>query len=273
MEMLGVLKNKGMMTRLLLLLEIVTGAPGDQRSLAEPVDITPQAVSDYLSKMRDEGLVTTGLEGPKATVKGVEVLHRDLLSIKDFIDNSIGKLDIIRSTDAMALTSIRKGDRVFLVIEDGLLCATEKGSGSSGIADRDAEPGDMVPISSLSGLMELKSGTLKLVEISPARAGGGRGSITGPDLFKMCNTGPANFRVAVLDLESLALFRRSNIEFDMEMPPPEGVIEPLIRGLDVIAVGTPFSISRVLQILERSPGEHSVERYPLPLTGPNQAKQ
>lgn len=261
--MLEFFRNKGKMTRLLLLLEIVTDRPGDQRSLAEPVGITPQAVSDYISKMKEEGLVSVGPEGPRATVEGVELLHRDLLSMKDFVDTSIGKLDIIRSTDAVAMDVLKKGDKVHLIMEDGLLCAVKKGTGSAGIAERDADPGEMVPISSLTGLVDLKPGALKLVEIPPARAGGGRGYLTLDFLLDTCGQGTGNYRLALLDLESMALFRRSGLNFDMEMPPPEGVIEPLVRGLDVIAVGTPYSISRVLRTMERSPSGGRVERYPL----------
>jgi putative transcriptional regulator len=261
--MLELFRNKGKITRLLLLLEIVTDRPGDQRSLAEPVGITPQAVSDYISRMREEGLVAVGPEGPRATVKGVELLHRDLLSMKDFVDTSIGKLDIIRSTDAVAIDALKRGDRVYLIMEDGLLCAVKEGSGSEGVAERDANPGEMVPISSLTGMVDLKPGVLKLVEIPPARAGGGRGHLTLDFLLDTCGQGSGNYRIAALDLESLALFRRSGMSLDMEMPPPEGVIEPMVRGLDVIAVGTPYSISRVLRAMERSPSGSGVERYPL----------
>jgi predicted transcriptional regulator len=131
----------------------------------------------------------------------------------------------------------------------------------------------MVPISSLSGLVELEPGVLRLIEIPPARAGGGRGFITSSFLKQTSRLESDNFRIAVLDLESIALFRRSDMDFDLEMPPPEGVIDPLVRGLDVIAVGTPFSISRVLRTIERTPGYQKVERFTLSPDSFEQEKQ
>lgn len=249
--MTDLIRNKGRITRTLLLMEMATGSPKDQRSLADPVGVTPQAISDYLSKMKKEGLVTIGPDGPRPTIKGVDQLHQDLLELKGFVDGSIGKLDIIRSTDAIARDRIDKGDKVNLIMEDGLLCAVKKGSGSSGIAERDARPGEMVPISNLSGIVEMESGTLRMIEIEPARRGGGRGRITKEQLLELSSVGISSYRIAALDMEAMALLERSSIEPDLEMPPPEAVLNCLIRGLDLISIGTPFAISTLIRSLDK----------------------
>ncbi len=160
--MIEEMRKKGRLTRMLLLLQMVTDSPKDQRSLADPIGITPQAVSDYMYKMKEESLVTTGPEGPRATVKGVDLLHQDLLIWKDFIDTSINRLEIVRSTDAMALEPISRGEQVHLIMKDGLLSAVKEGNGSSGIAETDASPGDMLTISSLNGLVDLEPGKVHL---------------------------------------------------------------------------------------------------------------
>lgn len=248
--MISELRKKGRFTRLLLLLEIVTEAPSDQKTLAGPIGITPQAVSEYLNKMKEEGLVTTGPEGPRATVKGVDTLHHDLLVWKEFIDSSINRMDIIRSTDALADENIRKGDRVFLMMKNGLLSASVKGSGSEGIAEMDAEAGEMVTISSLTGLVDLEPGTVHLLEIPPVRSGGGKGSIRMKDVEKLIGPRKKEQRVAGLDLEAVALLKRSGIECVMEIPPPESIISTSLRGLDILAIGTPFSISSLIRTVE-----------------------
>ena len=69
MEM-DILRNKGRLTRLLILLELVTERPADQRSVAEPIGITPQAVSEYVHRMAGEGLVKVTPQGPRATMEG-----------------------------------------------------------------------------------------------------------------------------------------------------------------------------------------------------------
>ena len=131
-KMNEMLRKKGRMTRLLLLLEMITGTPKDQRTLAESIGITPQAVSDYMSKMADEGLVKQGSEGPRPTMEGVERVNRDLLGLKEFVDSSISKMEMIRSTDAIAGEDIERGDRVFLSMRNGLLWAAKEGIGSFG---------------------------------------------------------------------------------------------------------------------------------------------
>ncbi len=258
--MTDLVRNKGRITKTLMLLEMATGSPKDQRSLADPVGVTPQAISDYLSKMKKEGLVTIGDDGPRPTMKGVDQLHQDLLELKEFVDGSIGKLDIIRSIDAIAMDRIDRGDRVNLIMEDGLLCAVKKGSGSTGIAERDALPGEMLPISKLSGMVEMESGTLRMIEIEPARRGGGRGRITKEQLLELSSVGTSSFRIAALDMEAMALLKRSSIEPDLEMPPPEAVLSCSIRGLDLISVGPPFAISTLIRALDKKDRDLKISR-------------
>ncbi len=239
------LRNKGRTTRMLILLRAVLDAPRDQKSLSGPMGITPQAASLYLRTMEDEGLIERTKKGPKATMKGVEMLHRELLTLKEFVDTSIMGLDIVRSTDAVARGRIHKGDRCALFMEDGMLFAQSGREGpSTGISDMDAEDGCMVPISGLSGVMELRTGSVWLMKITPARSGGGSFLVKVTDLpgakGRKLSSG---MRIAALDMEALALIRRSGLRCDSELPLPEDVRAMLLRGLDVMAFGTPHSLS------------------------------
>ena len=112
----GPQRPKSKLTVLLILRELVIKNPKDQRSMAEPVGITPQGISDYLKKMEHDGLVDPGSKPPKATIRGVDMLQRDLLQLKDFIDRSIDGLEIVRSTDAIAASKVKKGDRLRIFI-------------------------------------------------------------------------------------------------------------------------------------------------------------
>lgn len=237
---MDLMRNKGRMTRLLILLRVVLDAPKDQKDLAGPVGMTPQAVSLYLKRMAREGLIIRDPKGPRATVEGVELLHRELLALKGFVDSSIMGLDIVRSTDAVAKGDLRRGERCTLFMEDGLLFARKGGSGPSmGTAEADAGDGSMVPVSGLSGVMDLRPGALQLIKVTPARSGGGSLRL---DPNKM-PWGVSGHRTAALDMEALALLRRSGIRCDSELPLPEDIRAMLLRGLDVAAVGTPHAIS------------------------------
>lgn len=240
---------------MLILLRAVLDAPRDQKALSDSLGITPQAASQYLGIMEGEGLMERTRKGPRATVNGVELLHRELLSLKEFVDTSIMGLDIVRSTDAVARGRIHKGDRCALFMEDGLLFAQSGREGPSiGNAEKDAEDGCMVPISGLSGVMELEPGSIWLLKVTPARSGGESFRISIRDL-----PGPkagkrgSGTRTAALDMEALALLRRSGLRCDSELPLPEDVRAMLLRGLDVIALGTPHSISGLRSALGNLP--------------------
>ncbi|MGA1849167.1 MAG: hypothetical protein ACMUHB_07490 [Thermoplasmatota archaeon] len=245
-------RSKSRMTRLLILLEIVLKKPGDQRSISGSLEITPQAVSEYLRTMQDEGLVDLSGKAPAATVEGVQMLQSSLLQLKDFVDSNISKLDIIRSTDAIAHGDVKTGDRVGLFMKDGLLHAGRVGDCSScGIADSDALDGELVGVSDLTGVLELPPPTLVLLSVVPARQGG-RGQRFRADRWKKERSriendmgGGVAFRTAVLDLEAASIMIRCSFGYEMEMPGPETLLTTLQRGVPVFCAGTPFSISKL----------------------------
>ena len=245
-------RSKGGMTRLRLLLGLVVDRPKDQRSLSEPAGITPQAVSEHLRSMEAEGLVDLSGPCPVATVKGVDMLHHNLLRLKAFVDSNIQRLDIIRSTDAIAASEIIEGDQCSLFMRGGLLFAARGVNGSStGRADSDASDGEMVSISDLSGVLDIEKGSVLLVEIAPARSGGGKGRIARRDIIALWETavgkareGQGSFKVAGLDLEAVALLARSGTACDLELPVPEELVSKVERGIDIMALGTPHSVSR-----------------------------
>jgi putative transcriptional regulator len=259
---LELFRKKGKLTRMVILREIVINEPGGLKPISDEVGITQQAVSDYISKMRDERLVVPERSRGdtfRPTVEGVEFLQSALLKMKEYVDSTISELEIVRSTDAIADTEIESGQRVYLNMKGGLLYASAAGkSDSTGIADMDASPGDVIPVSSLQGVVSMEEGSLVIIEIQPARKGGGSARID-PDEFENRITDLLeleNFdqegRVNVLDMEAVALMKRSGIDFDMEMGDIDAVMDALTRGLSVIAIGTPYSSSKLIESLEGS---------------------
>jgi predicted transcriptional regulator len=167
------LRNKGQLTKVLILSSIVIHKKATVVAIAEAVDITPQGASEYVSTMEVEGLVVKE-GGIRATVSGVEHLQKALLTLKGFVDGSIEGLEIVRSTDAIAEGPIRRGEHVALFMKDGLLYARCGEGASWGIADSDAGENEMVQVSSLTGVLEMERSKIRLVTVPPARSGGGR---------------------------------------------------------------------------------------------------
>jgi putative transcriptional regulator len=267
---MDLIRKKSNLTIMLILRELVIGAPPDQRTIASAIGITPQAVSDYMKTMHEEGLVEIMDKQPRATMKGVDLLQRDLLQLKEFIDGSINGLEIVRSTDAIARTRIRKGDQVDLFIEKGLLYCTVGGNGpSTGTADNDCEPGEIAMISSLSGMISVPPSKLLVIEVLPARKGGGKLRIDKGELTAIIeehDMDPGS-TVAVLDQEAAALMMRSGIEYDLEIPGPHTLKDTLLRGKSVVCLGTPHASSRMMNSQEIEAIDIKVQKTDLNVAG------
>jgi predicted transcriptional regulator len=238
------LRNKGQLTRMLVLNSIVVGGKRAVNSIAEAVDITPQGASEYLSAMEAEGMVVRDRAGIRPTVAGVESLQRSLLSLKGFVDRSIEGLDIVRSTDAISECAVRKGDRVGLRMMRGLLYAGPTIGASWGIADTDAGVNEMVQVSNLTGVLEMARSPIRLVTLPPARTGGGGCRLEKARLdSRMAELGvdTGDLVVAALDLEGAAMLLRSGIQCSLEMPDAETLLGYHDRGRPVLAFGAPYS--------------------------------
>lgn len=242
------LRSKGVSTRILILLHLVLERPKGQREVAERVGMTPQGISEYMRKMRAEGLVRSS--DLRATVKGVQFLHHELLSLKGFVDRSIKRLEIVRSTDAIAAGDIVEGERVTLFMNEGLLYAGKGVKGSStGVSRNACGKGDIVQVSDLDGVVDMVEGSVHLIEIQPAREGGGS-AVIGKRQYKDLLDGSC--RIAALDLEAAALLARSGIGYDLELPRPRTVMDTIKRGLTVVAFGTPHSVADMVRELDGS---------------------
>jgi|GEM_PF-6533802 len=122
---MDLLREKALSTRVLILLEIATGRHSRLASIAEQIGITKQAVSDYIKKMRDDDLVRVVDGEYRATVQGIQFMHRHLLDLKQFLDDTLAKLNIVESDTALAGNAIARGDTLGLFMEDGVLTADE----------------------------------------------------------------------------------------------------------------------------------------------------
>jgi len=255
---MDVLRNKGRTTRMLILRGIVIHKRRTATAIAEFVGMTPQGASEYISEMGAEGLIERDRGEVRSTVKGVEQLQTWLLALKGFVDQSIGGLEIVRSTDAIAERDIRKGEGVYLTMRKGLLFAGSVTGTSRGVAESDARANEMVQISDLSGVLDMKRHPIRLVTVPPARAGGGRCAIKASNIARAVERWGVDLDdlvIAALDLEGAAMLIRSGTPFQLEMPDPSTLVGYQERGRPIVAFGTPHSIA-VLE--ERALGGRTV---------------
>lgn len=173
--MTEILRNKNLATRFQILVEIANSGPNiQQRDIAGKLDITPQAVSDYIRQLFEEELIVSdGRSKYRVTSKGVNwviKVLRELRSYDTFIEKAITNISI---SAAVADVDLSKGQKVGLEMKEGLLFATSKiGKGATGITTSDARVGEDVGISDIEGIVNLEVGKVTILKVPGIQSGG-----------------------------------------------------------------------------------------------------
>jgi len=96
-------------TKLLILLEITIVSHSKLKPIADRLGITVQGISEYIKIMQSEGLVHITGGGYKATKKGVQFLHENIRDLKEFVERTMKRLEVIDLCAAIAKTRIKEG--------------------------------------------------------------------------------------------------------------------------------------------------------------------
>ncbi len=243
-------------TELLLLAELLQSPSSRLKDLSAKLGITVQAVSQYLAAMKKEGLVreTEGVVRP--TRKGMQLLQEHFTSLKGEVDSILRNISVIDRCVAIAGKKISKGDRVGLVMEDGMLMAyTKQKSSSTGEAIEDAGEGDDVLVGRLEGIVDLELGKLLLVEAPSELEGGSKKADVERAKQRIEDFSPG--LLVAGDTTGAALLMKTSGEFFTLHAPVESAMSALSKGVDVVFCGTREAIDRIVQAvteLKRSTG-------------------
>jgi len=150
-----ILRDKGRITRILILLELLKGKK-KLREIAEEIDITVQGVSEYMRNMEKEGFVKDG----EITVRGLEFLSEAIEEMGDFVSEANRIMKKVRVVEAIAGEFIEKGSKVGLFMEDGYIRAYMRKSSSTGIAINTADEGEVVGVTNLRGVLHIDYGKI-----------------------------------------------------------------------------------------------------------------
>lgn len=175
--MVEILRNKNLATKFQILVEVANSGPNiQQRDIAKKLDVTPQAISDYIRQLVKEGLLTSdGRSRYRATTEGVNwviKILRELRSYNTFIEQAITNISVCA---AVADGDLLEGQTVGLEMKEGLLFATEKvGDGARGIACSDARAGEDIGVSNIEGIVNLEIGKVTILKVPSIQRGGSR---------------------------------------------------------------------------------------------------
>jgi predicted transcriptional regulator len=151
---------------LLFLYECATRDVAQLRAIADRLGLTVQAASHTFRGLARRGLVELRGGRYRPTVSGVDWLHSALGGLQTDLADRLERLHIVRSTRALARSSIPSGARVVLSVEDGVLVARRGTRGASrGFARSSARRGELVDVEDLEGIVSLRRGAVRVLTL------------------------------------------------------------------------------------------------------------
>ncbi len=247
--MIEVLRNKNLTTKFQILVEIAEGGPGiQQREIAKKLEITPQAVSDYIAQLINEKmLVSKERSSYRVTNVGVNWLIKTLKELNSyniFIQRAVNNISVCA---ALAEDELKKNQKVGLRMKDGLLFATSTISNeATGITTSEAKPGEDIGVSNIKGIVSLEIGKVTILKI-PSIERGGSGKV---NYSKLRGYIKERQIIVSLGLESFAALRKTSADF-YQFGVTEAAIESAKCGLNPLVVCVENETSGLVTSLER----------------------
>jgi putative transcriptional regulator len=244
--MIEILQNKYSATRFEILVEIAASGPNvQQRQIASKLGITPQAVSDYIHKMVEDGaVISTGRSSYRVSVEGVNWMIEMLRELRDYVSRVTQVVTDITTCAAIAETDIVQGQAVGLKMADGLLYATsEIGEGARGVSVSDVKKGEDADITSIEGLVELRRGKVTILQVPSISKGGSKRV----DLKKLKSCVSQARNVGAIGIEALVALRRAGIEPKYLYGVTEAAVEAVHCGLPIVVACTDDAIPGLIK--------------------------
>lgn len=160
------LRRPGTVTELLFLFDCLTTEPTQLRPVAERLGLTVQAASHTFRGLARRGLAEVRDGRYRATVRGVDWLHRTLGDVTADLQGRLDRMHVIRSTRALAEVALDAGVGVSLRVVDGLLHARPGLDGASrGRTAGRAAAGELVEVVALEGIVPLARGPVRVLTV------------------------------------------------------------------------------------------------------------
>jgi putative transcriptional regulator len=247
--MIEVLRNKNQTTKFQILVEIAAKGPDiQQREIAGELDITPQAVSDYIAQLINEGmLVALGRSSYRVTKEGVNRVIKSLKELNSYnlyIQRAVNNISVCA---ALAEDDLDSNQQVSLKMKGGLLYASAKiNNGATGFAVTPAKAGEDVGITEIKGIVPLETGKVIVFTIPDISRGGSRK--VNYDVLKKY-AGDSSI-IAGLGIESYAALLKIGVDY-YRYGVVEVVVEAARTGLDVLVCCVEGELNELIIRLEK----------------------
>ncbi|MFA5222289.1 MAG: MarR family transcriptional regulator [Methanoregula sp.] len=245
----SILRSKREVSRLQILVEIAEHQPAvRQQEIAEKMGVTPQAISEYIRELIDEGMVSAiGRGNYEVTRAGIEWVLANAESLESYARHI--RRDIIQQVSvwaAIAGEDLKEGDEVGVYMKAGFLYAAKKPQQATGTVTTDAKKDEDVGVARLNGIIEHKEGVIHVCKVPRIQHGGSK-SVQTRKLKELIH--PSGM-VAAVGLEAYIALKNAGKKPDMFFGAREGVIEAAFHGIDCVIVIVDEEFTDFLKRLE-----------------------
>ena len=248
MKAVELLRDLRATTKMIILSYLIDEPTLKSKNLANLLNMTIPGIAEYINLMKDDGFVREVDGLFTVTKRGVEFLHKNIITLKRYIEQEMKKLKIIHQCGAIAKNLVKKGTRVYLIMNNGILWAyTNRKSNSTGIAMNNAKVGDYVLVTKLEGIVPLQPGKLRIVRIPE-------------HLSKKINIRKLSveirrakkqkYKIGTGGLEALVLMNKLNVHIDFQYLPVETTFDMVVHGIDVLLVVSEEYIPQAISLIE-----------------------
>jgi len=246
--MVEVLQNKNLATRFQILVEIAAMQPNiQQRHIAKKLNITPQAVSDYVKRMLADGLLTSdGRSRYRVSNEGVNWIIKVLRELRAY--SSFARSAITGSSVCAALADcdLIGGQAVGLEMKDGRLFATRRiDRGARGRVVADVKQGEDAGITDIEGIVPVATGRVTILSMPGIQKGGSRKVD-----FKLLDSELKDRAfIGALGIEAQVVLRKAGVRFSL-YGAAEAAVEAAQSGLRPLLLCVDDEMSRLVKRLE-----------------------
>ena len=173
----NILRSKRETTRFQVLVEVAEHQPSiRQQEIAEKLGVTPQAISEYVRDLAEDGFISAEGRGRYyVTHKGVEWVLNNAEVLEAYARHV--RRDIIHQVAtwaAIADSDLKTGDSVGVYMKNGWLYAGRQPQTAMGMVIADANAGMDVGVARLAGIIDHTEGKVDVAKVPRIERGGSK---------------------------------------------------------------------------------------------------
>ncbi|MDO9034036.1 MAG: winged helix-turn-helix transcriptional regulator [Methanoregula sp.] len=252
-----ILRSKRETSRFQILVEIAEHQPAvRQLEIADKLGVTPQAISDHMRELVEEGLITmSGRSNYMVTKTGIAWVMEHATTLESYIRHI--RLDIIQYISvwtAFAAEDLKSGDIVGLYMKDGYLYAGKKPRSATATVYADAQKNEDVGIADINGIIDHHEGTIHVCKVPRIQHGGSRRV----DKDKLKEIVAMTRMTAAVGIEASVALKSIGRNPDMFFGAGDGVIDAALHGITCAIVIVDNDFTNFIKRLENTSLEYVI---------------